>query len=102
MNRGSVLTVKETKQNENFGVDFCLQDAVETDKHLILAIENTRVIKITESKSSGAGKGSNVLLQSESQPEIFYLYRQLQEHDLPVLPIPLQFCCSRAVEMHTS
>lgn len=76
--------VNKTKQNENFGVDFCLQDAVETDKHLILAIENTRVIKITESKSSGAGKGSNVLLQSESQPEIFYLYRHLDAKSIEV------------------
>ena len=57
------------------GIDFDLHDARGIEKHRIVAVENSTVVWIFED-----GKSKNevsVLLQSNSQPEIFYLYSHL-------------------------
>lgn len=69
---------RKTKGNNmNTGVDFDLQDARGTEKHWIVAIENSKVIWIENNPQDKTGKEASVLLESSSQPGIYYLYQHL-------------------------
>jgi hypothetical protein len=68
----------------NAGVDFDLQDARGIEKHWIVAIENSSVVWVEDKNLDIAGKAASVLLQSESQPGIFYLYRHLNNKKIEV------------------
>ena len=69
------------KKNKGFdtnaGIDFDLQDARGIEKHWIVAIENSTVVWIENINYDKTGKEVSVLLESESQPGIYYLYQHL-------------------------
>ena len=66
------------------GIDFDLNDARGIDKHPTVAIENSSVIWV-ENKSSDAGdKEACVLLRSDSNPKIYYIYQHLYNRMLKV------------------
>lgn len=67
---------------ENTGIDFDLHDARGIEKHWIVAVENSTVIWINEDKTFK--NESSVLLQSRSNPEIFYLYQHLYSKNLEI------------------
>lgn len=66
------------------GIGFDLQDARGRDKHLITAIENSRVIWVEDKNIGKEGKQASVLLESDSQPGIYYLYDHLYNKKLEV------------------
>lgn len=57
------------------GIDFDLQEARGIEKHWIVAVENSSVVWVFEDKN--IKNEASVLLQSSSQPDIFYLYSHL-------------------------
>ena len=59
------------------GIGFDLNDARGIDKHLITAIENSKVVWVKDKNIDKEGKQASVLLESESQPGIYYLYDHL-------------------------
>ena len=59
------------------GIDFDLHDARGIEKHWILAIENSKVVWVEDKNQGVAGKEACILLESASQPGIYYLYRHL-------------------------
>lgn len=68
----------------NTGVDFDLHDARGIEKHWIIAIENSTVVWIEDKNDDKAGKEAMVLLESESQPGIYYLYKHLYNKNIEV------------------
>jgi hypothetical protein len=68
----------------NTGVDFDLQDARGIKRHWIVAIENSTVVRAVASNIDKGGKEAAVLLRSETQPDIFYLYEHLYNKNLVV------------------
>lgn len=68
----------------NTGIDFDLQDARGIEKHWIVAIENSSVIWVEEKNMDKSGKEAVVLLESESQPGIYYLYKHLYNKKIEV------------------
>lgn len=66
------------------GIDFDLQDARGIEKHWILAIENSTVVWVEDKNQDAAGKEACVLLESASQPGIYYLYKHLNSKKLTV------------------
>lgn len=71
-----------TEFRENTGIDFDLHDARGIEKHWIVAIENSTVMWIDEDKTNK--NECTVLLQSQSNPEIFYVYQHLYSKNLEV------------------
>ena len=68
------------------GIGFNLHDARGLQKHWLVAVENSRVVSV---KTMGRGDGGNqsyVLLESESQSGIYYLYKGLYSKNLAVKP----------------
>ncbi len=83
----SVMNKTEGKTpgcDTNTGVDFDLQDARGIDKHWIIAIENGTVVWIEDKNIDKSGKEAMVLLESESQPGIYYLYKHLHNRNIEV------------------
>lgn len=77
----------ETKSKESgshSGVDFDLSDARGIEKHWIIAIENSTVIWVEDKTRDVAGNEACVLLESQSQPGIFYLYKHLYNRKVEV------------------
>ena len=74
----------EKKQLSQSGIEFDLQDARGKEKHWIVAIENSKVAWIETKTNNGGEKQSTVLLQSEPQTEIFYLYQRLNGKNVQV------------------
>ena len=66
------------------GIDFDLQDARGIKKHWIIAIENSKVVWIEDKNLDKAGKEACVLLESESQPGIYYLYKHLNNNNIEI------------------
>jgi hypothetical protein len=58
------------------GIGFNLHDARGRKKHWLVAVENSRVIWV-ENRGEGDGNQACVLLESESQPGIYYVYNRL-------------------------
>lgn len=59
------------------GIDIDLHDARGNEKHWVVAIENSRVIWVEEKDIDDAKREACVLLESESQPGIYYVYNHL-------------------------
>ncbi len=74
----------EKKYLSNAGITFDLKDAHGKDKHWIVAIESSRVAWVEAQTTNEKEKQNTVLLQSESQPEIFYLYQGLNSKNTQV------------------
>ena len=71
-------TERKLKGNtSNEGIDFDLHDARGIEKHWVVAIENSTVIWVEDNNQDKAGKEACVLLESSSQPGIFYVYKHL-------------------------
>lgn len=68
----------------NAGIDFDLHDARGLEKHWIVAIENSTVVWIEDNNTDKSGKQAAVLLESEMQPGIFYLYQHLNSKKIEV------------------
>ena len=66
------------------GIDFDLHDARGIEKHWLVAIENSSVAWVEDDNEDKSGKVACVLLKSESQPGIYYLYKHLNKRDLNV------------------
>ncbi len=64
------------------GIDFDLQTRKEVENHWMVAVENSRVVWIKEIDNNR--KNAGVLLESESQPGIFYYYGNLFKRNLEV------------------
>ena len=65
------------------GIDFDLSDARGLERHWLVAIENSEVMWV-ETQDLGQAKTATVLLQSKSQPWIFYIYDHLYAKNLEV------------------
>jgi len=66
------------------GVGFDLHDARGLPKHWLVAIENSRVVWVENMPEVRSGSASCVLLESESQPGIYYVYSGLFSRNLLV------------------
>lgn len=66
------------------GIDFDLHDARGLEKHWLLAIEKSRVVWVEEGKPDQSGNEAALLLESRSQPDIFYLYEHLNRKNVAV------------------
>lgn len=66
------------------GIDFDLNDARGIEKHWVLAFENSTVVWVRDHGIDEAEKEASVLLESESQPGIYYLYKHLYRRNLEV------------------
>ena len=75
---------KLLKTTTNPGIDFDLQDARGQEKHWILAIENSIVVWVENKTPDKSEREACVLLQSESQPGIFYVYHHLYNKKLEI------------------
>lgn len=83
----SLLNYSDKKNqgvNTNSGVDFDLHDARGIEKHWIVAIENSSVVWVENKNVDKAGKEAVVLLESGSQPGIYYLYKHLYNKNIEV------------------
>lgn len=72
----------EAKANEGIGI--ALTDARGIEKHWLLAIEDSRVIWIEDQKNGRNSKQACVLLQSNSNPSVFYVYDRLYANTIQV------------------
>lgn len=59
------------------GIGIDLHDARGIERHWILAMENSTVVWTKDKNIGKLGKEASVLLQSDSNPTIFYLYEHL-------------------------
>ncbi len=66
------------------GMGFDMQDARGKDRHLITAFENSKVIWVKDKSIDKEGKQASILLQSESEPGIYYLYEHLYNRSVEV------------------
>ncbi|SHI53894.1 Peptidase family M23 [Tangfeifania diversioriginum] len=79
----------EKQRRETFGnlshggIDMDLHDARGKEMHWLVALENSTV-RWVNSELNDAGKTSTVLLESGSQPGIFYLYEYLNSENVIV------------------
>lgn len=84
----SYLGLKERNGEKEYlshaGINFDLHDARGKEKHWLIAIENSRVCWTETKVDNEGGKQNAVLLQSESQLKIFYLYQGLYDKNLQV------------------
>ena len=72
----------EVKSNEGIGV--ALTDARGIEKHWLLAIENSTVIWVKKKKGERNSKETCILLQSNSNPSVFYVYDHLYANTVQV------------------
>ena len=84
----SYLGLAERKPESFFrsheGIDFDLHDARGKEKHWIIALENSTVVWVEDKGVDEAGKEACVLLKSESQPGIYYVYQHLYNKNIEV------------------
>lgn len=83
----SLLTDLESEPGivyPNPGIDIDLHDARGLEKHWLLAIENSKVVWIKDKGIDAEEKEACVLLESESNPGIYYLYEHLYRRNLGV------------------
>ncbi len=80
----NLLEVKKKGFDTDAGIDFDLQDARGIEKHWIVAIENSQVVWVEDKNIDKAGKEAAVLLESESQRGIYYLYKHLLNKNIEV------------------
>ncbi len=81
------ITEGKTNVHElNPGVDFDLSDARGIKKHWTVAFENSKVVWVDDKKNDVTGKTTSVLLESESQPGIYFLYDHLDKKNVEVKP----------------
>lgn len=66
------------------GIDINLHDARGIEKHWIVAIENSTVVWVKDKGIDEAGKEACVLLKSDSQPGIYYVYNHLYNKNVEV------------------
>ena len=66
------------------GIDIDLHDARGKEKHWIVAIENSRVVWVQDENLDDANKEACVLLESESQAGIYYVYNHLYNKNIAV------------------
>ncbi len=66
------------------GLGIDLHDARGHSKHWLIAMENSRVVWVEKSNSDSEGNQACVLLKSESQSNIYYLYNRLYSKNLLV------------------
>jgi hypothetical protein len=66
------------------GIGFDLNDARGLMKHWLVAMENSRVVWVESKNLDEAGNQACVLLESESQPGIYYYYNRLYAKNLAV------------------
>ncbi|MDX1283900.1 MAG: M23 family metallopeptidase, partial [Draconibacterium sp.] len=59
------------------GIDINLHDARGIEKHLLVAVEDSRVVWVENKNLDEAGKEACILLESSSQPGIYYVYKHL-------------------------
>lgn len=63
------------------GIDIDMHDARGKEKHLVIAMENSKVVWVKENTSK---KETCVLLESDSQPGIYYVYSHLNHRKVSV------------------
>jgi hypothetical protein len=63
------------------GIDIDLHDARGIEKHWIVAIENSKVVGVKEDQSK---RETSVVLESEAQPGIYYVYSLLNKRKIEV------------------
>jgi len=73
----SYSTKANKKHQLHGGIDIDLHDARGIDKHWLVAIENSRVVWVNNENLNGSKNEACVLLESESQPGIYYVYNRL-------------------------
>ncbi len=66
------------------GIDFDMRDSKGIEKHWMVAIENSKVVRLWENREDENRHEVSVLLESESQPGIFYFYGNLYRRSLAV------------------
>lgn len=66
------------------GIGFDVHDARGLMKHWLVAVENSRVVWVESKGLDEAGNQACVLLESESQPGIYYYYTRLYAKNLAV------------------
>jgi hypothetical protein len=66
------------------GIGFDLHNARGIMKHWLVAVENSRVVWVESKGLDEAGNQACVLLESESQPGIYYYYNRLYSKNLAV------------------
>ncbi len=66
------------------GIDLDMHDARGIEKHWLVAIENSTVVWIEDEGLDEAGKEACVMLESESQPGIYYVYKHLYNKNVIV------------------
>ncbi len=78
----------EGKVNNNYysypGINFDLHDARGLEKHWIVAIENSTVIWVEDQIANASKLEACVLLESHSQPGIYYVYNHLYNKNLDI------------------
>ncbi len=84
-----MYSLYKTKESETCyisypGVGFNLHDARGLSKHWLVAIENSRVVWVAHQNLEQGGNQACVLLESETQPGIYYLYSRLYPKNLTV------------------
>lgn len=84
----SYLGLSEWNSNKYYrsheGIDIDLHDARGLEKHWILALENSKVIWVKDKNIGKDKKEACVLLESESQPGIYYIYKHLYNRKVVV------------------
>lgn len=76
---------KDTKSQQSCfseGIDFDMQEARGIEKHWIVAVESSTVVWVFEDKN--VKNEASALLQSSTQPDIFYLYSHLYSKKVEV------------------
>ncbi len=66
------------------GIDFDLNDACGIEKHWIVAIENSTVVWVEAENLDASNMDVCVLLESDSQPGIYYVYNYLYNKNVLV------------------
>ncbi len=77
-------TDKQPAHSTFAGIGFDLHDARGIMKHWLVAVENCRVVWVESKGLDEAGNQACVLLESESQPGIYYYYNRLYSKNLAV------------------
>lgn len=81
LNKGYNANGEEAISNEGIGI--ALNDARGIEKHWLVAIEDSKVIWI-EDEETGSSYEACVMLQSSSNPFIFYVYDHLYKNNIEV------------------
>jgi hypothetical protein len=77
-------TGKQPAYSNFAGIGFDLHNARGIMKHWLVAVENSRVVWVESKGLDEAGNQACVLLESESQPGIYYYYNRLYSKNLAV------------------